>query len=96
MYDICEFIFNNVDVNLYDKLSYKIIDLYQYEADICNAIIRDIFKYIEVDDIKFYKDNVNINRKIIVSFKYKGRKCNIYEHFDTQIDYMCLNMEPMV
>ena len=97
MDSICEFIVKNVEQEIDQQLGHSVMSNdYTYSQDICGEIINDIKEMIEVEDIITYPENINYNRKVIVSFKYNGRRCNICEHYGTQVDYICVRLEPVV
>jgi hypothetical protein len=46
-----------------------------------------------IRNVKFYPENWGMQRKTIMTFRYKNLQCEICEHFGTQRDYLCLKMK---
>jgi hypothetical protein len=46
-----------------------------------------------IRNVKFYPENWGMQRKTIMTFRYKNLQCEICEHFGTQRDYLCLRMK---
>jgi hypothetical protein len=88
---ICKFIAKNANLRTTEKIGKSIlnvdtnqtIDNYSYDI----AVLLDIYT------IDRYYYNWCIQRATIISFVYKGRRCNIYEHFGSQRDYIGVWME---
>jgi hypothetical protein len=49
-----------------------------------------------VSNIEKYYNNWGCQRRVIISFVFKGMKCNICEHFGSQRDYLCVKTEPVI
>jgi len=46
-----------------------------------------------ISNLERFDDNWGCQRKVMISFEYNGRKYNIKEHFGTQRDYLCVDVE---
>lgn len=62
--------------------------------DMRKILNRKIGKTIR--NVKFYAENWGMQRKTIMSFRYKNLQCEICEHFGTQRDYLCLRMKLII
>jgi len=45
-----------------------------------------------IRNVKVFPENWCMQRKTIISFRYKNLHCEICEHFGTQRDYLCVKM----
>jgi hypothetical protein len=49
-----------------------------------------------IREVKVFKENEGMQRKVIISFRYKKKlRCEILEHFDTQRDFLCARITPI-
>ena len=48
-----------------------------------------------IADVKKFPENSGCQRKVFISFKYKGRYCEICEHFGSQRDYICVRIHSL-
>ena len=48
-----------------------------------------------IREVKVFKENEGMQRKVIISFRYKKFHCEILEHFDTQRDFLCVRITPI-
>ena len=48
-----------------------------------------------IREVKVFKENEGMQRKVIISFRYKKLRCEILEHFDTQRDFLCARITPI-
>lgn len=93
---LCEFIFLNYNKKTNKKLTFSIYpNYYTYMPNVCTEIKKDLLKMMKIKELILYPENANTT-ETLVSFKYKGRKCNIYELFGTINDYICVDMEPII
>lgn len=95
MDNICYYLINNCNSsNSTKELSYSTMENgYDCSIDeLCNQL-KNLLG-VSISEITKYNENWGYQRKTIISFLYKKRKCNVCEHFDTQRDYLCLNVEP--
>ena len=96
MEKICENIVYNVDVkNAYGVTS---ISIMENGAEMDCSFEEQYSSLIEffgtsITDVKKFPENSGYQRKKIISFKYKGRYCEISEHFGSQRDYLCVKIE---
>jgi hypothetical protein len=89
---LCDFIVDNIDVSVTETLYAQTFTNDEfYELDSCIDIIKYNLK-LDDSDIVVNKENINKQRAVVISLKYKNRKCEFYEHFDTQRDYICIRM----
>ena len=95
MYELCEFIVENVDIDVDNTITHSILSLSDF--DILDKTVDIISSYLNIDkkDININLDNLNTNETVI-SFKFKNRKCEFYERFGTQRDYIVVRMLPVV
>jgi hypothetical protein len=92
---LCEFINECADVNQNEMISEQYFS-YDEFANIDNCInIISLLLNINKEDIEIYKDNIDIQRKTVISVNYKGRVCEFYEHFDSQRDYIGVRLMPV-
>ena len=91
------FIIDNIADNSNQEIYHSVI---QMGADMdmdLNDICKKLFATIEeakITEVELFPDNVGIQRKNILSFKYEGRRCDIGEHFGTQRDYFWVRIFP--
>ena len=94
MEDIAEFIIQNGNAN--EKLNFSVMSLLTEENlidEFCTCFYH-MFDSDDFTDIERFDENLNCQRAVILSFKYKNVKCCIVEHYDTQVDYWCVRIEP--
>ena len=94
MEDIAEFIIQNGNAS--EKLSFSVMSLLTEENlidEFCSCFY-SMFDSNDFTDIERFDENLNCQRAVILSFKYKNVKCCIVEHYDTQVDYWCVRIEP--
>ena len=49
-----------------------------------------------IREVKVFKENEGMQRKVIISFRYKKKfLCEILEHFGTQRDFLCVRITPI-
>jgi len=93
---VCNFILENVNSSNDNKeLSYSTMeDGAEMDMTIPEQcqILNDIMGSL-ISNLETFEENFRYQRKVIISFVYNGRKCNILEHYDTQRDYLCLRVE---
>lgn len=92
---LCEYIILTSDYNIDDYIYYSISSINEFiNLDNCIDIIcksLDIHK----NQILINKDNLFKNRLPVISFTFKNRKCNFYEHYTTQQDFLCISIMPV-
>lgn len=93
MYQLCEFIIENVEENC--LLCYSTLSLNDF--DVLDKTINIISQSLDIDktEINVNLDNLNCHNETVISLKYKNRICEFYERFDTQRDYICVRMLPI-
>ena len=75
-----------------ENMHYSVVE-YGIEMDMSISQMRKILnKKIgkTIRNVKVFPENWSSQRKIIISFRYKNLHCEIKEHFDTQLNYMCV------
>lgn len=89
---ICEYIINSSNSN---ELSFSTmengIEMDMSIDEQCQKL-NEILG-LSISNLQRFDDNWGCQRKVIISFVYNGRKCNIKEHFGTQRDYLCVDIE---
>ena len=101
MQSIAEFIVNNVDININtgEVLHHSVMQN-GVEMDMgLNGMCGELLKVIdgnEMSDFTLFPENLGLQRKKIITFKWRGKKCEIGEHFGTQRDYFWVKMSPEI
>ena len=99
MQSIAEFIVNNIDIDTQEQLHHSVMQN-GIEMDMELIEMRnELFKVIdinEITDITLYPENLGFQRKKVITFKWKGKKCEIGEHFGTQRDYFWVKISPVI
>ena len=86
MYQLCDFIVENVDIDVDKTIGLSILSINDF--DDLNKTIDIISQNLDID-----KTIINVNHELsLISFKYKNRQCEFYERFDTQRDYIVVQM----
>ena len=81
-----------------DDMAFDVMEC-GYEMDMS---LKDMRKILNrkigktIRNVKFYAENWGMQRKTIMSFRYKNLQCEICEHFGTQRDYLCLRMKLII
>lgn len=89
MYELCDFIINNVDIDVDKTIRLSILSINDF--DVMDKTVDLISKYLDIT-----KTDINVNQELsLISFKYKNRECEFYERFDTQRDYIVVQMLPV-
>ena len=89
MYQLCDFIIENVDVDVDKTIGLSTLSLNDF--DVLDKTIDIISQCLELN-----KTEIDVNHELsLISFRYKNRKCEFYERFDTQRDYIVLRMLPV-
>lgn len=90
---LCNFIVDNIDDHITETLHAQTFtnDEFSYDIDSCIHIIKSNLK-IDDSDIIVNKKNINNQRAVVISLKYKNRICEFYEHYGTQRDYICVRI----
>lgn len=95
---ICEYIVNAINSNSSsEELAYSTME----NGSEMNMSVDDMCGELEelmgssITELEKFYDNWACQRKTIISFKYKGRKCSICEHFGSQRDYICVKIEKL-
>jgi hypothetical protein len=95
MEHLCEFAIMNIVNDINNVIHFQCFtDDDFYELDYCIKIITEKLG-IELKDININDSNISKQRKTVISFKFKDRLCELYEHFDTQRDYICIKIHPV-
>jgi len=99
MQSIAEFIVNNIDIN-HEKVLHHSVIQNGIEMDMgLNDMGCKLLKVInknEISEFTLFPENLGIQRKKIITFKWRGKKCEIGEHFDTQRNYFSVKMSPVI
>ena len=86
MYELCDFIINNVDIDVDKTIRLSILSINDF--DVMDKTVDLISQYLDIT-----KTDINVNQELsLISFKYKNRQCEFYERFDTQRDYIVVQM----
>ena len=89
MYELCDFIINNVDIDVDKTIRLSILSINDF--DVMDKTVDLISQYLDITKI-----DINVNQELsLISFKYKNRQCEFYERFDTQRDYIVVQMLPV-
>jgi len=84
MESIAEFIVNNIDINTQEQLQHSVmqngIEMNMELIEMCDELFKVIDRS-EITDLTLYPENLGFQRKKIITFKWKGKKCKIGEHF---------------
>lgn len=91
MDNICEFIADNINDRCNESYGYSLLNQCNFHS--IDLISNDISLLLDIDNITCYYHNYGVQRATIISFIYKGRKCNIYEHFRKKKNYIGVWME---
>jgi hypothetical protein len=96
MYNLCEFIVENVDVDVDKTIHYSILSLNDF--DVLDKTIDISSKYLNIDKSEFNIKDVLIDCEMetVISFKFKNRQCDFYERYGSQRDYIVVRMLPLV
>ncbi len=89
---LCEFAIMNADYDIDDMIGTQCFSYDDFnDLSECVKIICEKLG-IEEKDIDVKPENINMQRATVISFKFKDRLCELYEHFDTQRDYLGIRM----
>lgn len=89
MYELCNFIIDNVDIDVDKTIRLSILSINDF--DVMDKTVDLISQYLDIT-----KTDINVNQELsLISFKYKNRHCELYERFDTQRDYIVVQMLPV-
>lgn len=92
METLCEYIILNADYKIDEKISNYVISYNElYDLDNCVDIISNYLN-IDKNTININIDNLYIQCGIVLSFKFKNRECQIYKHYGSKIDYLCVSI----
>ena len=92
---LCEFVERNGDVSTDEKLSIQDFSFDEFaDLDRCKEVICNCLR-ISNDEIEENKENLDKQRAAVISFRYKGRMCEFYEHLDSQRDYIGVRLMPV-
>ena len=98
MNEIGDFIINNDTVNVNQELRFSVmqcgVDMEMSLNDMCD----ELFEKVDIEMVSrlvLSPDNVGCQRKIIISFIYNGRKCDIGELLGSQRDYFWVTIHPI-
>lgn len=95
MEDFCDYIIANVGSMLDEKITMQRFSYSEfYDMDDCIGCISECLD-IEKTAIVVNNDNLFTHRKPVISFKFKSRSCEIYEHYGSQRDYLCVRLMPV-
>ena len=95
MKDLCDYILANVDSRIDEKISMHRFNYDEfYNLEDCVSCISQCLD-IEKSAIDVNKENLFIQRKTVISLKYKNRICEFYEHYGPQRDYLGVELMPV-
>ena len=99
MESIAEFIVDNIDINTQEQFQHSVmqngIEMNMELIEMCDELFKVIDRS-EITDLTLYPENLGFQRKKIITFKWKGKKCEIGEHFCTQRDYFWVKISPVM
>jgi hypothetical protein len=96
MYNICYHLlqiqkpYNTEDLNFqeYGGLSGPVEETIPELIEVLDEMIGDSYT-----DLEIFPECYGNQREIFMKFKYNGLECQILEHFDTQMDYLCVRIK---
>jgi hypothetical protein len=80
-----------------EDLNYQVMEC----GDEMNMTINDLRKIMNrkigktIRNVKVYPENWCIQRKTIISFRYRNLQCEVGEHFGSQRDYLWVRITPI-
>ena len=95
-----EYLCDYIVANIHDANKNALINVQTYtydefsDIDNCLAIIKSIL-HVDNNNIAVFKENIYKQREVVISVKYNGHICNFCEHYDTQMDYVCVRILPV-
>ena len=98
MYNICYHLLNMQKPCKAEDLSYQEIGgcLGPAEEQIPELIgILDEMLGESYANLEIFPECYGNQREIFMKFRYNGLECQILEHFDTQMDYLCVRIKEM-
>jgi hypothetical protein len=101
MESIAEFIVNNINVDTQEQIQYSVmqngIEMGMELIEIHNELFKVIDRS-EITNLTLYPENLGFQRKKVITFEWKGKKCKIGEHFYfcTQRDYFWVKISPVI
>ena len=90
MYELCDYIVDNVAVDVNDKISFSILSLSDF--DVLDKTVDIISQCLNIDKTEI---DVDDGYDIIISCRYKNRLCKFFERFGYQRDYIVVEMFPV-
>lgn len=90
MYELCDYIVDNVAVDVNDKISFSILSLSDF--DVLDKTVDIISQCLNIDKTEI---DVDEGYDIIISCRYKNRLCKFFERFGAQRDYIVVEMFPI-
>lgn len=90
MYELCDYIVDNVAVDVNDKISFSILSLSDF--DVLDKTVDIISQCLNIDKTEI---DVDEGYDIIISCRYKNRLCKFFERFGSQRDYIVVEMFPV-
>jgi hypothetical protein len=95
---IADFIVKNISIKLnehiYESVMQCGMDMHMELDEMCNVLF-SIIDRTKIVDFKLYPENLGRQRKIIISFKFQCRTCEIGEHYGSQRDYFWVTILPV-
>ena len=92
---LCEFAIMNVDYCIDETIYAKCLSEDEFtELDNCIDVICEMI-CIDKSLIMVNPDNIHMQRATVISFKFKDRLCEFYEHYDSQVDYLAIRIKPV-
>jgi len=99
MQSIAEFIVNNINVDTQEQLQYSVMQIGIEMGMELNEMRNELFKVIdrsEITELTLYPENLGFQFKEVITFEWKGKKCEIGEHSGTQRDYFWVKISPVI
>lgn len=93
---LCLYILNKVKFNY--SIEYIVEEYYDdifMDLDDYKNTMFKILDKTKITNLTMFPENLGVNDKLIISFNYDGRKCEIKELINDDRDDLCLNISPI-
>lgn len=98
MDNIAHFILENVSTKLDEIVEESFMqcgmEMDMAFDDMCNVLF-SIIDRSKMEELELLRENYQMQRATIISFKYQGRTCEIGEHYGSQRDYFWVTILPV-
>ena len=99
MQSIAEFIVNNIDIDTQEKLQHSVmqngIEMDMGLNDMCSKLLK-VIDGSKISNFTLFPENLGIQRKKIITFKWREKKCEIGEYFGTHRDYFWVTISHVI